>query len=162
MRKIRDRVAYRGFRNMLQREYTNGQTFDILETRDAALVLPIEKDTGKIILVEGHYPGPDEYLITWPGGYVDLEDLSPLVAGARELLEETGYAGQLEHLHSMHLYGYATAQHHLYLARDCVKVQEPIEEGLEILVVDFKEALTLLRETKSYLYGYMFQAVDKL
>ena len=48
---------------------------------------------GNILLIRQFRPGTMQNEIEIPGGCIDPSDVSPESAGARELLEETGYAG---------------------------------------------------------------------
>lgn len=48
---------------------------------------------GKILLIRQFRPGTLQEEVEIPGGCIDPADPSPEAAGARELLEETGYAG---------------------------------------------------------------------
>lgn len=48
----------------------------------------------EIIFVEQYRHGSDEVELEIPGGIIDPGDVSPLTAGCRELLEETGYQGR--------------------------------------------------------------------
>jgi 8-oxo-dGTP pyrophosphatase MutT (NUDIX family) len=50
-------------------------------------------EAGKILLIRQFRPGTMQQEIEIPGGCIDPADPSPEAAGARELLEETGYAG---------------------------------------------------------------------
>ena len=51
-------------------------------------------EEGKILLIRQFRPGTMQEEIEIPGGCIDPSDPSPEVAGARELLEESGYAGE--------------------------------------------------------------------
>ncbi len=51
-------------------------------------------EEGKILLIRQFRPGTMREEIEIPGGCIDPSDPSPEAAGARELLEETGYAGK--------------------------------------------------------------------
>jgi ADP-ribose pyrophosphatase len=64
--------------------------FYVLETRDWVNILPITGD-GRIVLVRQYRFGTGEVTLELPGGLVDKEDTSPLVAAHREMREETGY-----------------------------------------------------------------------
>jgi len=47
----------------------------------------------KVVVIEQFRHGAQGFKLEIPGGCIDPEDPSPAEAGARELLEETGYAG---------------------------------------------------------------------
>jgi ADP-ribose pyrophosphatase len=48
----------------------------------------------QLVLVEQYRHGSNTVELEIPGGMIDRKDASPVVAGARELREETGYAGE--------------------------------------------------------------------
>ena len=55
-------------------------------------VIPVTADH-KVILIEQYRHGIEGLTLEIPGGMIDAEDASSLIAGERELLEETGYRG---------------------------------------------------------------------
>lgn len=63
--------------------------FYILKTRDWVNVIPVTPD-GEIVMVRQYRFGIEEMSWEIPGGIMD-EGEDPLVAGARELREETGF-----------------------------------------------------------------------
>ena len=65
--------------------------FFYLNSSDWVNVIPITQE-GDVILIEQYRAGVAGITLEIPGGTVDAEDLSSKEAGARELLEETGYA----------------------------------------------------------------------
>jgi ADP-ribose pyrophosphatase len=66
--------------------------WDLVEGPDIVAVLAVT--TGdEVVLVRQFRPGPDSVLAELPGGLIDAGE-TPLDAGVRELLEETGYAGE--------------------------------------------------------------------
>ncbi len=48
----------------------------------------------EVVLVEQYRHGSQTLTLEIPGGCIDAEDASPVVAAQRELLEETGYEGK--------------------------------------------------------------------
>lgn len=86
----------------------------------------------EIVLVEQYRVGVEESTLEIPGGMVD-ENEEPLQAAQRELLEETGY--QSEHWEKIGVTSANPAIQnnytHLYLAKNCIKVQEPVNDGNE-------------------------------
>jgi len=66
--------------------------FFLLESTDWVNVIPRTED-GRIILVKQYRIGTKDFSLEIPGGMLDEGD-DPAGAAARELLEETGYAGE--------------------------------------------------------------------
>ncbi len=65
-------------------------TFYTIDTRDWVNVIPVTPE-GRIVMIKQYRHGSKEVTLEIPGGLVDEED--PGMAAQRELLEETGYAG---------------------------------------------------------------------
>ena len=71
---------------------TSIEGYILAEARDVGLVFALT-DNQHVILVEQYKHGIGDMEVDLPAGYLDDEDPSPLVGTQRELLEETGYAG---------------------------------------------------------------------
>ncbi len=117
--------------------------FEIKQEPRAACVLALTThDT--VLLVRQFRPGPEAILLELPGGGVGPGE-DPASAAARELLEETGYRGELELAGSSWHCAYSTMRKYHFVARQCVKVQEPTPDKHEFLEVvemplaDFKQ-----------------------
>ncbi|WP_262691217.1 NUDIX hydrolase [Kordiimonas aestuarii] len=82
---------------------------------------------GQVLMVRQFRPGPARWLYDMPGGMIDAGD-TPLETARRELLEETGYMAELEHLTTCYVTAYSTAKKHIFLAKNCRKVAEPEED----------------------------------
>ncbi len=54
-------------------------------------VIPLTEDD-EVVFIEHYRHGTDKVGLEVPGGMIDPEDASPMVAAAREMREETGYA----------------------------------------------------------------------
>jgi len=64
--------------------------FQVLESTDWVNIIPITA-RDEVVLVRQFRHGIADYTLEIPGGMVDPEDASPLVAARREMIEESGY-----------------------------------------------------------------------
>jgi 8-oxo-dGTP pyrophosphatase MutT (NUDIX family) len=132
------------------RSPTSGRERDffVIDCPDWVNVLALTGE-GRIVLVRQHRFGTDRISLEIPGGVIDPGE-SPAAAGARELLEETGYRGE-----PPVLLGKVEANPALqpnsaftYLISGCRKVaeQRPDEdEELEVVEAPLSEIDGLLR-----------------
>lgn len=64
--------------------------FFILDACDWVNVVPLTADE-RVVMVRQYRHGVGDFTLEIPGGMVDAEDPSPLVAARREMVEETGW-----------------------------------------------------------------------
>ena len=110
---------------------------------DVALVVALTTG-GEILFARQYKHGAREILVELPGGYLD-EGEEPLAAAQRELLEETGYAGQDWRSLGSYL-GNPTKERgnrlHLYLVTGATPVAAPhrdATEEIEVLAIPARE-----------------------
>jgi ADP-ribose pyrophosphatase len=120
-----------------------------LETPNYVSIAPVTQD-GQFILVQSYKHGVGEIDIQTPAGYIEPEE-SPILAAARELLEETGFdSDRLISLGSYVLAGNRGAgKAHPFLALGCRQVQDPDSGDLEeqqVLQFSQEEILSMLME----------------
>jgi ADP-ribose pyrophosphatase len=75
-------------------------------------------------------------------------DEEPLVAAQRELLEETGYEGEIELVTKTYVSGLSSAVRYACVAKNCKKVSEPQldeEEYIEVETKTLEEFRKILR-----------------
>jgi 8-oxo-dGTP pyrophosphatase MutT (NUDIX family) len=76
--------------------------FFVIESVDWVNVIPLTDDD-EVVFIEHYRHGTDGMSLEVPGGMIDPEDASPMVAAAREMREETGYAAnELIEIGSVH------------------------------------------------------------
>lgn len=76
--------------------------FHVLESVDWVNIVPITP-AGEVVLVRQFRHGIRDHTLEIPGGMVDPEDASPLVAARREMVEESGFdSPRIESLGSIH------------------------------------------------------------
>jgi ADP-ribose pyrophosphatase len=152
-RKLGERVVYERFRRILSRtfELPSGAAtdFEILDGNDTVAVLALTDDD-RVILVREFRAGPEEVVLELPGGLIELEQ-TPEEAARAELLEETGYEGELTAAGTMLHDAYSTWRKHAFAATRCRKVAEPAEGELTEPVLmslgEFREHLRAGRLT---------------
>ena len=122
-----------GFMKLLGRTYQlpngNISKWDIHNGGPTIAVVALTVEN-TVLLARQFRPGPNKVLDEIPGGYIDKGE-TPLQAAARELLEETGYEGELELMGAAWLASTSTTKRHIAIARNCVKVTEIQGDGLE-------------------------------
>lgn len=106
-------------------------TFYCIESPDWCNVIPLTANN-EVVLIEQFRHGIQKVTLEIPGGMID-ENEDPPTAGARELLEETGYAPQEMTSLGMAHPNPAIQNNavHFFLARGCVKTQEPSFDATE-------------------------------
>ena len=98
-----------------------------------AAVVALTQDQ-HVLLVRQYRPGPHKILLELPGGGIDADE-KPEDAIARELLEETGYTGEISFVAISYDDGYSNLVRHCFVATNCSKQQEPSPEATEFLEV---------------------------
>lgn len=121
--------------------------WDIIVGADSVAVLALT-DQDQVILARQFRPGPDLILDELPGGGVEPGE-PPAVAAARELLEETGYAGQVDLIGNTWVAGNMTRRRWLAVATGCrrVSAQRPDEaEQIQVVLRDLDQFRQQLRD----------------
>jgi ADP-ribose pyrophosphatase len=113
-RKI-DEVVYR------LPDETN-KTFQIKMEGEVICGLPLTVNN-EVILAEQYRPGPGKTLLELPGGGLERGEL-PAEGMARELLEETGYAGTVQYVTDSQDDAYSSVKRHCFVITGCKKVTE--------------------------------------
>ncbi len=122
------------------------EIFECIARSDSVDVIAVAED--KILLQRQRQPDNKKEFVSFPGGRRD-EGENPLQTGKRELLEEMGYQSQDWILWRRHG---PTASSRLkwtlytYIARNCVKVAQPVfdaGEKIKEIRISFNEFLLL-------------------
>lgn len=139
---------------LLQREMripseNHSSTFSIVEAPDWINVIALTPEN-EIILVEQYRYGIEQPTLELPGGMVD-KDEAPLETSKRELLEETGFEGEiwtgLGKVSSNP--AFLTNYTHLYLTKKCRKVKEQKldkNERINVHLMPLSQFLTMVAD----------------
>lgn len=120
--------------------------FFIKEEKNIACILAITKDK-KVILLKQYRPGPEKELIDLPGGMIDEGETS-LQAAKRELLEETGYTGELNEIGTNLECAYSSRIKYGFVATNCEKIKEQKlddSEFCEVMLMPLEEFRELIK-----------------
>lgn len=98
--------------------------WDLITGPDVVAVLALTR-ASEVVLARQFRPGPSVVCDELPGGIVDPGE-TPLEAAARELLEETGYAGEVEIIGSLIPGATVTRHNWVALARGCERVADQL------------------------------------
>ena len=147
--KLSEELLETGYRKLLRRTFRQPDgtlsVFDIKREPLVVCVLPLTPDR-QVILARQFRPGPEQVLLELPGGCMEAGE-TPLQAAERELLEETGYTGNLQYVGESLDDAYTTLVRHNFVATDCRRLQAPRNEDGEITEVvalpldDFRQHL---------------------
>ncbi len=125
-------------------------TYQIIEKRDGAIIVPITHD-GDLILVNEYFAGVDEYCISLPKGQID-EGHNALYTANKELQEEVGYkANKIIKLGFVTVSpGYLTQKISLFLALDLIpsKLLGDEVEELKVITYPFSKFEDLIHNGK--------------
>jgi ADP-ribose pyrophosphatase len=131
--KLGEKIVWNGFRKIIARDYVfpgdAAFTYEVKGEQHAVCVLAITNEC-EIILARQFRPGTERFVYELPGGSVDPGE-EPAIAAARELLEETGYAGDLQLVGTNMADGYSTMIRFVYIAKNCIKIAEQHLEAHE-------------------------------
>ncbi|PIV90767.1 hypothetical protein COW46_01325 [Candidatus Gracilibacteria bacterium CG17_big_fil_post_rev_8_21_14_2_50_48_13] len=119
--------------------------YDVKDEGLAACVLAMTPDN-EVILIQLYRPGPEKVLSELPGGGVDPGE-DPMDAAGRELLEETGYTGELHFVGTSLDCAYSNMLRYNYVALSCKKIAEPAGDDDEFGQV----VLMIIEEFRAHL-----------
>lgn len=136
--KIDEKLIKDGWRKVILKKFIlpNGkeQDFEIFEEGQSVCVVAITKEN-KVILAKQFRPGPEKEFLELPGGGMEVGKETKEQAIARELLEETGYVGDIQFVASGPNDAYSSRIKHCFVATDCYKKQESKSEDLEFIEI---------------------------
>ena len=117
-------------------------------TQRGSVHILAQTESGKFLIVKQYRPGPEKVLSDIPGGGME-EGENPEEAGLRELLEETGYTGQVKYSHTCFSAAYSSMLKHTLVVTGCKKVaelQNDDEENLGVSEVSKDELMEIVNK----------------
>ncbi len=158
------RVGYRRLRRCLF-QFPDGHTdtYDLMDEGPVVCTLALTA-AGRVVLARQYRPGPDEILLELPGGGMEPGE-TPEQAARRELLEETGYAGDFQLAGSGLHCGYSSRRIFHFVATNCRKVQEQTldhNEAIEVVELPLAEFRAHLRSGRLTDAAAGYQGLDFL
>ncbi len=118
-----------------------------LKKEDSPVCVLALTEAKEVILAKQFRPGPKKILLELPGGGIEKDEI-PEDAIARELLEETGYTGNIKLVTRAYECGYSPMYRYCFVATDCKKVADPKPddgEFIEVVLLPLGEFRGLLR-----------------
>ena len=166
-KKLHESEETVGYRHNVSRHYAlpDGKVkgFDSTEVGHTVSIFALTRKN-EVVLVKQFRPGPEWVLLELPCGHVD-DGETWLDAAERELLEETGYKGDLRYLSTQYMGAYIQGWKHIFLATNCeeVKAQATDEdEFIEVVLMPLSEFREHLYDWDSCETGAAYQALDAL
>lgn len=155
---LSERPGSMGFVPMSVRTYRlpDGTTaeWDIFGSERTVAILALTADR-EVVLARQYRPGPALVLDELPGGFVERDEAVD-AAAARELLEETGYAGPIEIVGTTWLASASRTCRYVAVVREAERVAEPANDVGEFTTV----VLMPLPEFRAHLRSGQLTDVD--
>ncbi|MBP6866623.1 MAG: NUDIX hydrolase [Candidatus Pacebacteria bacterium] len=125
----------RGIEKVVFRLPDNSERDFYLKKEDSPICVLALTEKNEVILAKQYRPGPKKVLLELPGGGIEKSE-TPEEAIARELLEETGYAGDIKQVTRAYECGYSPMHRYCFVATDCKKISElNLDDGEFIEVI---------------------------
>ena len=151
------------FRRVYKMPDGREEIFDIRNEGPSVSMLALTHDH-QVVIAKQYRPGPGKIVMDLPCGAID-KDESPEEAAERELLEETGYMGELHKISTCLEDSYSTKLRHNFVVLNCKKVSEPNpdkNEFIEPVLMPLNEFRELLRSGEITVVETGYMGLDYL
>ncbi|HEV2403247.1 MAG TPA: NUDIX hydrolase [Candidatus Saccharimonadales bacterium] len=151
--ELKREIVYKKYSQVVERrdyKMPDGEVMDyyLRIEPSGVCVLAITTDS-KIVTLPQYRPGPDAILRELPGGRPD-EGETLTQAGVRELLEETGYAGDVDNwVGAWEADAYTQMDRHIILVKNCKKIAEQKLEVTEFGEVELVDIPDFVRQVRA-------------
>lgn len=166
-KKQEENLVYSGYRDVVRKRFLmpNGKVkeYDIFSAKNYVAIVALTPQK-EIILTRQFRPGTEEIFDEIPSGLMNYNE-SPLEAGKRELLEETGYDGSCTLVGKAPLAAYEDIHGYCVIATQCKKIKEPSldrDEFLETRIRSLDGFRQLLQEGRTLNMHLAYMGLDYL
>jgi ADP-ribose pyrophosphatase len=130
-------------------ELPDGQEreYYLKKENDTVAILALTPDN-QVLLARQYRPGPNKIIDEIPGGTLD-ENESAQAAAERELLEETGYTGEVKVVANFEDDAYSSQIRYVAVAINCQKIGEPHQTASEQIELVSKSLPDFRRQLKA-------------
>ncbi len=134
LREVTVRVGHRSiFRKTFLMPDGKESIYDVTNDGDVVCIFALTTQN-TVVLVQQYRPGPEQVLLELPGGFIEPGQ-SPAEAAHDELLQETGFDGDIKLVTTRPFSGYSNRIYHSFVATNCRRVQEQRLDPEELLEV---------------------------
>ncbi len=170
-RILKQEEIHSGWLRVIRRtiEHPNGgiQNYEIVNPDSHSVCVVAMDEFDRVILVEMYRFGQNRRLKELPAG-APVSGESLVDAIHRELLEETGYAGNIKEIGSHFIAAEHGVTRHVFHATDCKKIaqatpdQSEIDEAIKVIIVSIEEFVDIVRSGQITETGAAFMVLDHL
>jgi ADP-ribose pyrophosphatase len=165
--KLDEAVVFDAHRRIVRRRFRlpdgSEVDYDVKAEPDTAAVLALSEDDD-VVLVRQYRAGPEQVVLELPGGAIEPGE-DPVEAARRELLEETGFAGDLRPVGKLLDCAYSTRERYAFTATGCRRIADPSPhegEHLEVALLPLGDFVALVRGGRLTDVAVAYRALDAL
>jgi len=143
------------------------QEYEIVNPDTHSVSAVVFDDNGDVVVVELYRFAQHQRLLELPAGAVEAGESFEQAIG-REILEETGYAGELQEVGKHFIAAEHGVTRHVFVARNCRRIAEAapepseIDEGATVRVLPLQEFIALVRSGSLTETGAAYMALDHM